>query len=125
MRATALQRSTDPCEPAPSPRRSPAPAPARSPSRPIPSTSRRSRSIRRGGGGERRTAIDARSLTTFAGLLVLFFFLPTHRFFDPGRWFHLLPPDPYLYLYDLPGIEHYIPVERTARAQRQTDAGGA
>jgi len=48
----------------------------------------------------------------------LFIFLPTTRLFDPGRILYLRTPNPYLPLFDMPGIERWLPVEYLA------DAGG-
>lgn len=55
---------------------------------------------------------DLKTAASFSALFVLFFVVPITKPFDRGKWLYLWPlrPNPYLYLYDLPGIEDYIPV---------------
>ncbi|VFN00643.1 MAG: hypothetical protein BECKG1743D_GA0114223_105371 [Candidatus Kentron sp. G] len=44
-------------------------------------------------------------------LVFLFGFLPTTKLFDPGRRLYLRKPNPYLHLYDIPGVERWLPEE--------------
>jgi WD40 repeat protein len=42
-------------------------------------------------------------------LLVLFYFVPTVKLFDRGRILYLRKPNPYITLYDLPGVKRWLP----------------
>ena len=44
-------------------------------------------------------------------LVILVLFVPTLRWFDPGRRIYLRSPNPYLPLYDIPGVERWLPRE--------------
>ena len=43
-------------------------------------------------------------ILVFLLLVFLFGFLPTTKLFDPGRRLYLRKPNPYLHLYDIPGV---------------------
>ena len=45
----------------------------------------------------------------FAILYFLFFLIPSISLFDEGRYFYLRKPNPYLPLFDLPGIKRWLP----------------
>jgi hypothetical protein len=53
---------------------------------------------------------NAWDLVVFALLVILLIYVPTLKWFEKGRWLYLRRPNAYLWLYDLPGIEHNIPV---------------
>jgi hypothetical protein len=51
--------------------------------------------------------------------IVLFIFLPTTRLFDPDRILYLRTPNPFLPLYDLPGVERWLPPEHLTNGKRR------
>lgn len=61
---------------------------------------------------------NAWDLVVFAFLVILLVYVPTVKWFEKGRWLYLRRPNAYLWLYDLPGIEHYIPVDTTRDKRR-------
>jgi hypothetical protein len=50
-------------------------------------------------------------LIVFALLAVVLLALPATKWFERGRYLYLRRPNPYICLYDLPGIEHWIPTD--------------
>jgi hypothetical protein len=62
---------------------------------------------------------NAWDVVVFALLVILLVYVPTLKWFEKGRWLYLRRPNAYLWLYDLPGIEHYIPVDPLPRDKRR------
>nr|VFJ67431.1 MAG: WD40 repeat [Candidatus Kentron sp. FW] len=54
-------------------------------------------------------------ILVFALLVFLLGFLPTTKLFDPGRRLYFRKPNPYLHLYDIPGVERWLPKEEEGK----------
>lgn len=61
---------------------------------------------------------NAWDLVVFALLVVLLVYVPTLKWFGPGRWLYLRRPNRYRWLHDLPGIDHYLPPSQVSGADR-------
>nr|VFK33737.1 MAG: WD40 repeat [Candidatus Kentron sp. MB]VFK76330.1 MAG: WD40 repeat [Candidatus Kentron sp. MB] len=64
-------------------------------------------------------------ILVFAFLVFLFGFFPTIKLFDPGRRLYLGRPNPYLHLYDIPGVTRWLPTDSASRKPVESPAGEA
>nr|VFK29617.1 MAG: hypothetical protein BECKMB1821G_GA0114241_105121 [Candidatus Kentron sp. MB]VFK33735.1 MAG: hypothetical protein BECKMB1821I_GA0114274_105221 [Candidatus Kentron sp. MB]VFK76328.1 MAG: hypothetical protein BECKMB1821H_GA0114242_105121 [Candidatus Kentron sp. MB] len=71
------------------------------------------------------STLNRYDILAFALLVFLFGFFPTTKLFDPGRRLYLGRPNPYLHLYNIPGVERWLPEDSASRKPVESPAGEA